>query len=158
MSGIRKTRVENRKQEFGVLARCMYILFGLVTGVIVGAYMFARGVNTYHPSLLIAVLTALFFWACGYMCRGRNGFDRWKRNTLQSGQLQTDPSPQQGREEEYSSVQLGREEEYSSVPTADVTVLDEEAGGCAEGNVELREKETNALNSQDVARKMPEIT
>jgi hypothetical protein len=146
MSGIRKTRVENRKQEFGVLARCIYILFGLVTGVIVGAYMFARGVNTYHPSLLIAVLAALLFWVCGYMC-GRNGFDRWKRNTLQSGQLQTDPSPQQGREEEYSSV-----------PTADVTVLDEEAGGCAEGNVELREKETNALNSQDVARKMPEIT
>jgi hypothetical protein len=148
MSGIRKSRVDNRKLEFGVLPRCMYILFGLVTGVIVSAYMFARGVNTYHPSLLVAALTALFFWACGYMCgRNCNAYERWKRNTLQSGQLQTARSPQQGREEEYYSV-----------PTADIAGLDEEAGGCAEGDVELQEKETSSLNSQEVARKMPEIT
>eukprot|EP00978_Attheya_sp_CCMP212_P043807 scaffold292224_cov57-Attheya_sp.AAC.1 len=141
MSGIRKGRVENRKQEFGCAGRC------------------AR-VNTYHPSLLVAALTALFFWVCGYMC-GRNAFGRWKRNTLQSGQLQTaPPSPHQGQ---------GREEEYYSVPTADtdtdtdMAALDEEAGACSEGNVdvdvdvELQEKETSSLNSQDVAQKMPEI-
>jgi hypothetical protein len=80
------------------------------------------------------------------MC-GRNAFGRRKRKTLQSGQLQSAPSPQQGREEEYYSV-----------PTADIAVLDEEAGGCAEGNVELQEKETSSLNSKDVAQKMPEIT
>jgi hypothetical protein len=80
------------------------------------------------------------------MC-GRNAFGRRKRKTLQSGQLQSAPSPQQGREEEYYSV-----------PTADIAVLDEEAGGCAEGDVELQEKETSSLNSQEVARKMPEIT